>query len=910
MTNEGALARAVRDALMGLSCALALFGCSRDEPGESLASSQGALQVSTCQPGSDCLLPFELASGVGNDALVASGNQSVSIGDRAQILLENGQFGAVGNTGTGATDIGASVRLSSVSARGAVSVRSNAIVSGPVYGTPITVQAGASVPTRRPAAGPPGTVSLRVHFPSSSLGDRILNPSQTMQLPPGRYGTVTVNRAAHLRLQPGTYLLDALQVESGGFVDLDTSAGTEVVFIRNRFVQRGTLSYVGPSGDALFGVFGTDDVLLESETDATVIASAAQLVVGPLNNQPSVTYDGTYFGKSLLLRPDVHVRRKQISATGGAIGSVTVTTQGDPNAQPPTPPSATGKTPYGYMSDVEAYVQTLKDSGWRGNSVPISAPPAYKGTEPQLDSSISSQIPNPPRAPAPGSTNALVSTALPTVQQSYPETTPAYVPPAEVPSFCPLGTGDSFPGTNPDGTPKGTGFDEPFGDPKSNPVPDFDGWFGGRAKADYGYDFSQGLFASLDGSFGAGFSVFGFPYDIVDFAVNGHTQTQKPATGEQLTGHAHAIIFNDTKASWDYSASAQPFHDDFCSGCGIPQLLPTDITIPIAGIVTISFNAGLEAALPASFTLTKTGPQFTFAPMFRIYAIVKASIGQGLRVTVDGRIDVLRVDAPARAGTKFLVNTSPNVCTATIQPTLDVKLKLSTLNGEVSLVIEVFAFAGYVELARWELFSWDGLSFDLPIKDFSSLLPGLVIPLSQNSCLLDTEGCKTVAPSQALPANALTPASPAVNFTVAPANYSNVDRAECQGQFLIEIPGAKLTGQNLQIQALWDSNEAAGNADLCKKQRAVINVFGKATPSSPWSDNVIATRQLQGALNTATGLCEPTVIDFLTPDSDEPQDTVDIFLRPSRWAGGLRIATLPARNCNALPLSVRLSEQF
>jgi hypothetical protein len=909
--NVARVVRASGQALVAAFCIAGAVGCSRSHDGEEhVGVSKSGLAVSQCQLGADCVLPFELPAAVGNDSLVAAGNMTVTVGDRAKILLEDERPGSLGNTGTGLTDIGSNARVGNVSARAGVTVRSNAIVSGTIFGSPISVQAGASAPNRRPAAAAPATMSLRIRYPNTTSGDRTLQPNQTLQLNPGRYGTLTVNQGARLRLLPGAYYLDTLQVESGGTVELDTTGGTEVVFIRNRFVQRGSLSWVGPAGDALFGVFGTDDVVLEGDTDATVIASAAQVIIGPANNQPSVTYDGTYFAKALLLRPDVRLRRKQISGAGAAIGGVTVVSTGAPNTTPPALPTTSGKTPRTYMEEVQTYIQNLKDSGYRGAPVAIAAHPDYRGAEPQLDPSISSQVPNPPRAPAPGSNDALVATAKPGVQQAYPETTPTYVDPPEPPSFCPLGADDTFPGTNPDGTPQGTGFDEKFGDPKSSPVPDFDGWFGGNAKANYGYDFSDGLFANLDGSFTAGFSVFGFPYDLVDFAVNGHTQTVRPAAGSQLTGHAHVVILNDTKANWDYAANVPPFHNDFCAGCGIPKLLPTDIEIPIAGIVTISFNAGLEAALPASFTLTENGPLFTFAPMFRVFAIVKASVGQGLRVGVEGRIDVLRVDAPARVGTKFLVNTSPSVCKATIQPTMDVKLKVSTLNGQVFLVVEVFAFAGYVELARWELFAWDGFSFDLPIKDFGSLLPGLDIPLAQSSCLLDTEGCKTTTPTRTIQPNELTPTNPAVNFGVAPAAYYDLNRAECQGQFLLEIPGNKLTGTTLQLRAVWNPTEAAGDDALCRKQRAVLNVFGRLTPSSPWEQNVIALRHLQGELNPATGLCEPKVVEALTPDADMPQNSVDIFLRPSRWTGGLRVAALPARACGALPLSMTVAEQF
>src|SRR5262249_25455323 len=96
----------------------------------------------------------------------------------------------------------------------------------------------------------------------------------------------------------------------------------------------------------------------------------------------------------------------------------------------------------------------------------------------------------------------------------------------------------------------------------------------------------------------------------------------------------------------------------------------------------------------------------------------------------------------------------------------------------------------------------------------------------------------------------------------------------------------------------------------CKKQRASLYVYGKDTVGGAYSDDPVAFRQLQGKFNSGSGLCEPTVVDFKTPDPDVPQNTVALFMRPTHFPGGLLIATMPARNCTAVPLNVEVSEQF
>ena len=188
----------------------------------------------------------------------------------------------------------------------------------------------------------------------------------------------------------------------------------------------------------MFGFFGTEEVYLEGEFDATVLAPAAGMTIGPAGNN-NTTYDGNYWAKNVLVRSTARIKRAFVSATGTALPSVPTDFVPNPNAVAPPVPTPAGKSATEYQNAVGDYIKLLADTGYNGPVKVIDAHPDRVGRERSINSDATTQIPNPPRAPAPGSTDALVSTALPGVVADYPETKPDFVPPKDPPPFCPLG---------------------------------------------------------------------------------------------------------------------------------------------------------------------------------------------------------------------------------------------------------------------------------------------------------------------------------------------------------------------------------------------------------------------------------------------------------------------------------------
>ncbi|MGB7214637.1 MAG: hypothetical protein WBE98_06320, partial [Gammaproteobacteria bacterium] len=123
-------------------------------------------------------------------------------------------------------------------------------------------------------------------------------------LAPGSYGDVTIKSRSGLSLSTGTYYFESISIEPQATLQLDTSAGPIVAFVRNGFDFKGTFQHSGAASDVFFGILGTGTVSLEAALNGTLVVPNATLRFAPANK----TFAGSFFAKSIELEPDLTVR--------------------------------------------------------------------------------------------------------------------------------------------------------------------------------------------------------------------------------------------------------------------------------------------------------------------------------------------------------------------------------------------------------------------------------------------------------------------------------------------------------------------------------------------------------------------------------------------------------------------------
>lgn len=296
--------------LAGFSLALAAGACNggiapmQDAADGTLGSTSSALESAT--------VSFEMTypAGTGIEHAVIGASASLRLGPHDRVLGADGSPGAVTNTGEGDRDETTSGPNTSL----------GPIVSVPrvVVGPGVTATSATSTATV--TAGPNadlGTVvegavlrpfsrkAIVAHAAGELQPDVNVRPKGSIALAPGRYRTVTVGPKGALFLSGGTYVVEKLSLGSGAELHLDASAGTIDVYVRQSASFAATT--IGDASRFVLGFLGQGELSLRSGFRGTALAPFGTLALGP--GGPGDVYEGTFYGKHVVVGPHVTVRK-------------------------------------------------------------------------------------------------------------------------------------------------------------------------------------------------------------------------------------------------------------------------------------------------------------------------------------------------------------------------------------------------------------------------------------------------------------------------------------------------------------------------------------------------------------------------------------------------------------------------
>jgi hypothetical protein len=238
--------------------------------------------------------PWDLLLVASNDLMLA---------DRAD-PIHNGKTTIV-NTGDGETNIGVEAKVGNVWSAGPVVLRDRAHATGDVT-TKSTVSLGADVViegqvTQNASAKLYDEVAWTVTVPTTTLGQRDVEPDQQLALDPGRYGSVSVKSRAVLSLHSGIYFMDSLTLEPESLLDMNETTGPVIIYVVNNFIHRGVNTAQDGNLDSfLVVVMGEDQVAVDSAFDGTLVAPNASVVLATVSG----THTGAFFAKHVIVRPD------------------------------------------------------------------------------------------------------------------------------------------------------------------------------------------------------------------------------------------------------------------------------------------------------------------------------------------------------------------------------------------------------------------------------------------------------------------------------------------------------------------------------------------------------------------------------------------------------------------------------
>jgi hypothetical protein len=295
-------------------------------------------------------------------------------------------------------------------------------------------------------------------------------------------------------------------------------------------------------------------------------------------------------------------------------------------------------------------------------------------------------------------------------------------------------------------------------------------------------------------------------------------------------------------------------------------------------------------------------------PVLRVYVQASLSIPFIPEPSIEGQLDLLRLDAPVMARMRWEVNQSPEVCAVRLLADSKYNVTISSLNGRIFLVLKLVIFNPFgdnleIELARIEVLSFDGISFSTGYKDLFSaqILPS--IPLDANQCLVGGLGCTEMAPDRVF----MPPPSSSVPGQGDTGRDYGSDK--CPGQFVWELP----VEPDIHLKAFVIGADIGDISDAeapCEQRKAAVTMWQHV--NGAWTE---ATRFRLVGGRTPGGKCMVTAVNRSAPnplipdvppgDSFNTLPDSDPFQRFPFVPGmdKIRVAMAAAVGCTPLPLS-------
>lgn len=138
-------------------------------------------------------------------------------------------------------------------------------------------------------------------------------PWQTVTLAPGAYHRVVVGWKGTLRLSAGTYFVERLNVANDVDVRLDVSGGGAEMYVTQAALFQGTV--IGDATRFVLGFLGTGNLVLGRGFRGTALAPSGTLTLA--TSGPGSVFEGTFYGKNVVVGPFVTVRKLALPSFGG-----------------------------------------------------------------------------------------------------------------------------------------------------------------------------------------------------------------------------------------------------------------------------------------------------------------------------------------------------------------------------------------------------------------------------------------------------------------------------------------------------------------------------------------------------------------------------------------------------------------
>lgn len=243
---------------------------------------------------------LQLPAGAALSSVALGATNKLTIADGVVVEAQlPGADADIASTGAEETNIGSVARIvGDVWSRGPVKLRSSGAVTKDIntqstYTCENTCDVQGTT-HQGTTLEPAQTYSWSVAFPTPS-GSKMID-HKTEAILPGSYSQVAIQPDSTAVLSSGTYYFERFIAESRSVLSVDATDGPVILYVRDGFTYRGSISGAGAS-EIFVGYFGTETGNIDAPIKATVVAPNAQLRVGPIDGTGQ---EGSFFGREIL----------------------------------------------------------------------------------------------------------------------------------------------------------------------------------------------------------------------------------------------------------------------------------------------------------------------------------------------------------------------------------------------------------------------------------------------------------------------------------------------------------------------------------------------------------------------------------------------------------------------------------
>ena len=211
----------------------------------------------------------------------------------------------------------------------------------------------------------------------------------------------------------------------------------------------------------------------------------------------------------------------------------------------------------------------------------------------------------------------------------------------------------------------------------------------------------------FEATFGAHSVLFGYDVDVASVKLTADTdsgQTTPTYKAATSTGNAGLYLFGIEVPSGGLSVSPS-------AGFSIDPKISDTFNLPPIQIWIFSITLGADAAaeLNAAASAAVSGLDLSVTPSASLGMHVSGGIDLGIASgKVDAKVNLATLATPVIGQVKWVIDTSPQVCSTTLQGKLKSDLNLSSGGGKVDLVA-TYGICPFCDSDTYNLFKWDPL---------------------------------------------------------------------------------------------------------------------------------------------------------------------------------------------------------